>query len=89
MPPTTDAKEMIRKINSTMNKIQSMGHSEDEYTKIFRLLNDAELALLEKMEFLHKLSEGELGKLYALVNKIMQMLVQKFPKPNFSRMMTA
>ena len=80
---------MIDRINNTMENIQKLGHSEDEYTQVFRLLNDSELALLEKMDFLHRLQELELNMILALVNKIMGMLTRKFPRPSFDQMMTA
>jgi hypothetical protein len=80
---------MITKINSTMENIQKMGHSEAEYTHVFRLLNDSELALLEKMERLHALEDSELDSLYAVVNKIMNTLRAKFPKPGFAQLLSA
>ncbi|MBF0447937.1 MAG: hypothetical protein HQL67_07040 [Magnetococcales bacterium] len=72
-----------------MEKIQKMGHSEAEYTQVFRLLNQSELALLEKMESLHRLHETELNMIHALINKIMGMLMRKFPKPQFSQLLSA
>ncbi|MBF0454302.1 MAG: hypothetical protein HQL72_05715 [Magnetococcales bacterium] len=72
-----------------MNKIQKMGHTELEYTQVFQLLNDSELALLEKMDMLHRLQETELNMIHALVNKIVGMLNRKFPKPGFSQLLTA
>jgi|SaaInl7_135m_RNA_FD_contig_31_2068490_length_344_multi_2_in_0_out_0_1 hypothetical protein len=80
---------MIQQINAIMNKIQNMGHSETEYSQVFRLLNDSELALLEKMEILHRLKETELNMIHALVNKIMGILLKKYPKPNFAPALSA
>jgi hypothetical protein len=80
---------MIQKINSTLEDIQKMGLSETEYTQVFRLLNDSELALLEKMESLHRLQETELSMINILVNKIMHMLETKFNKPGFAQILTA
>ncbi len=66
-----------------------MGLSESQYTQVFRLLNDSELALLEKMESLHRLQETELSLINILVNKIMNMLATKFNKPAFAQILTA
>ncbi|MBF0357831.1 MAG: hypothetical protein HQL70_04430 [Magnetococcales bacterium] len=80
---------MIQKINSTLENIQKMGLSEAEYTQVFRLLNDSELALLEKMDNLNRLQEKELSLINVLVNKIMHMLATKFNKPAFAQILTA
>ena len=80
---------MIKKINASMETIQKMGHSEEEYTQVFRLLNDSELALLSKMEVLPRLKEVELNMIHTLVNKVRGMLLRKFPKQGFSDVLTA
>ena len=72
-----------------MDNIKKMGHSDEEYTQVFQLLNDAELALLEKMESLHRLQDSELSMLHILVNKIKSILSKKFPKPGFAEILTA
>ncbi len=72
-----------------MDNIKKLGHSDEEYTQVFQLLNDAELALLEKMETLHRLQDSELSMLHILVNKIMDILSKKFPKRGFSEILTA
>lgn len=80
---------MIRKINATMKTIQQMGHSEEEYRQIFKLLTDSELALLERMDNLHRLKSVELDTLYVLVNRIMDMLISRFPKQRVSQLAMA
>ncbi len=80
---------MIKEINATMDSIQKLGHTEAEYTQVFRLLSDAELALLEKMDRLHGLKDNELTALHTLVEKIMDTLIKKFPKPGFSQLLSA
>ncbi|MBF0446321.1 MAG: hypothetical protein HQL68_12105 [Magnetococcales bacterium] len=79
---------MIKKINMTMDNIKRMGHTDEEYTQVFQLLNDSELALLERMEALHRMQDFELSMLHILINKIMAMLNKKFPKQSFSEVLT-
>jgi hypothetical protein len=80
---------MLEKINTTLENIQLLGHTEEEYTQVFRLLNETELALLEKMEFLNRLKENELSLINSLVNKILDLLHRKFPKPGFEQLLSA
>ncbi|MBF0194270.1 MAG: hypothetical protein HQL71_06905 [Magnetococcales bacterium] len=79
---------MINEINVVMDNIKKLGHTDEEYTQVFQLLNDSELALLEKMESLHRMQDSELSMLHMLVNKIKAMLDKKFPKPDFSQILT-
>ncbi|MBF0381945.1 MAG: hypothetical protein HQL69_13060 [Magnetococcales bacterium] len=79
---------MIDKINLTMDNIKRMGHSDEEYTQVFQLLNDNELALLERMENLNRMHDADLSMLHILVNKIFSMLSKKFPKPGFAEILT-
>ncbi len=69
---------MKQQINEIMLRIEKLGLKEHEYTQILSRLNDGELALLEQLNTLYRLTETELERLLELVKKINRQLQETF-----------
>ncbi|MBF0627805.1 MAG: hypothetical protein HQL91_06240 [Magnetococcales bacterium] len=69
---------MRQQIQETMNKIEQLGLTEQEFKRILTRLSDTELALLEQMTALHRLAESEMRRLQAIVEKVYVQLQQTF-----------
>ncbi|MBF0439074.1 MAG: hypothetical protein HQL93_08125 [Magnetococcales bacterium] len=80
---------MKQTIQETMNKIEKLGLTEKEFTKILSRLSDAELALLEQLTAIHRLAESELRRLSVIVEKIYTQLIDTFCQGNSSPAYTA